>query len=126
MNSRFGYIYRDASNWKKYGEVVFAGAPDEGLVQRLVATLDSGELFIAEQVRVPDLFFDDWPDEQEDHCWHEFHGLKATDQAPTDEFSRSIEEFVTECEDAARPGWRIFDAMSRKPSHGRPFRGSRG
>jgi hypothetical protein len=72
MNTRFLYLYLDAGNWKSYGEIVFEGASTESLKERLVATLATDDLFIAEQVRVPDLFFEDWPDEDDDHCWHEF------------------------------------------------------
>ncbi len=103
---------------------MFAGSPHQGFESRLIAALESTEYFIAEQVRVPDRFFDDGPDEQEDHCWREYDRLEATDGEPSDGFSRSIEGFIAECEAAARLGWRIFDASSRKPNLGRPNRES--
>lgn len=118
MNSRFLYLYRDAGNWKNYGEVVFDGASTESLKERLVATLATDDLFIAEQVRVPDLSFEDWPDEADDHFWHEFFAFEETGDAATDEHGRSIQNFVEECEAAAREGWRVFHAPGRKPYHG--------
>lgn len=57
MNTRFDYLYRDAGNWKRYGSVLFRGAPEEGLEDRFRRACDRWELFIAGQVRLPELFF---------------------------------------------------------------------
>jgi len=119
MNGRFEYLYRNASNYKQWGTVVFSGAPDEDIARRLVAAWECLEFFIADQVRVPELFFDDGLNPEDDHCWHEFAALEPTDDEPTDEFARTIESFVAECEAAARAGWQIFDPLRRGPKRGR-------
>jgi hypothetical protein len=114
MNTRFAYFYRSPSNTKKWGAVVFSGVADESIEQRLTGTLESFEFFIADQVRVPELFFHDGLTPEEDKCWHEFASLEVTTEEVTDRMSRSIEEFVAECEAAAREGWRAFDPKTRE------------
>lgn len=113
MNTRFHYLYRDASNYKEWGTVTFSGAM-AGLQERLMAALDSHELFIAHQVRVPELFFEQWPASGDDHCFHEFDSMEPTDAAADDHHSRSIEAFVEEVERAARSGWQVFDPIERR------------
>jgi len=114
MNSRFEYLYRDASNFKKWGEVVFAGGASELLAERLRKALHDGEWFIASQVRIPELFLDGYPLIQDDHCWHEFHALEAVDTAPDDVENRTITEFVAKVERASAEGWKEFDPRSRR------------
>jgi hypothetical protein len=116
VNTRFGYLYRHASNYKQWGAVVFSGVASEAIERRLTATLDSGEFFIADQVRVPELFFHDGLAVQDDPCWHEFVALEVTTEDPTDAHARSIADFVEECETAARDGWRAFDPRARELS----------
>lgn len=114
MNTRFEYLYRNASNYKQWGAVVFSGVANEAIERRLAATLESFEYFIADQVRVPELFFQDGLAPDEDQCWHEFSGLELTTEEPTDVLARSIEAFVAECEVAARAGWKKFDPKARE------------
>jgi len=107
-------MYRDGSNYKQWGSIIFAGELTETLRQRLVAALDSEEFFIADQVRVPEVFPDSWPMYDDDHCWHEWAGWESADSEPTDAFARSIEQFVDEVEGAAAAGWRDFDPQDRR------------
>ncbi|MCM2316628.1 MAG: hypothetical protein NDJ92_15890 [Thermoanaerobaculia bacterium] len=116
MNSRLEYLYRNASNYKKWGAVVFSGTADAALSRRLVNALESQEFFIANQVRVPELFFDDGLKPEEDLCWHEFVALETVDEEPTDQFSRTVVSFVEECEAASRAGWQVVDLMRREPN----------
>lgn len=117
MNTRLEYLYRNAANYKQWGAVVFAGAPDEAISRRLVEALESGEFFIAAQVRVPERFFDDGLNPDDDRCWHEFSTLEPVDEEPTDEFGRTIETFVAECEAASRAGWRTVDLSRHQPNY---------
>lgn len=96
MNIRFEYLYRCAGNYKSWGEVVFrndAGESSETLESRLRDGLIDGEFFIAEQVEIPTLYFED-VDEELDHGWHEFSSLRETDEPTTDRAARDISEFV--------------------------------
>jgi hypothetical protein len=113
MNTRVEYLYRDGSNYKQWGAVVFRGGCDARWVQRLFAALDSGELFIAHQVRVPELFFTERPLYADNHCWHEMAEVTSTSAAADDPMERTIEEFVAEMERAARDGWAVFDRSER-------------
>ncbi len=113
MNTRLDYMYRNASNYSRVGSVVFEGATSAQLVQRFSRALESSEFFIADQVRVPELFFEDNLDPNDDHCWHELAAFESTDDGSTDEFARTIESFVVECEAASHAGWRIFDPADR-------------
>ena len=54
-NIRFAYLYRDASNYKQHGEVIFSNekqfAVDE-IEKRIRSFLSDGLFFIARQVHV--------------------------------------------------------------------------
>ena len=101
MNVRFGYIYRDAANYKKGAEVVFRVENQLSInqvVNRANKLLSYGVNFIAEDLSVPEVFlyqggeysFDD----ELDHDAHESCGFRVTTDPVTDEQDRSIEAFV--------------------------------
>ena len=114
MNTAFEYLYRDASNYKQYGCVVFAGHVTDALRERFAAALDGGEFFIAEQLRIPEVFPETWPTYADDHCWHESAGFEATEASTSDPFNRSVDQFVREAEEAAHHGWLDFDPQERR------------
>jgi len=97
MNVRFEYLYRDAGNFKNWGEVVFANPRD--ISADHVAAIAEKALridalyFVAPELNVPDLHFAE-RNEKLDHDWHEVHAFLVTDDAPTDPQGRNIEEFV--------------------------------
>jgi len=113
QNVKFTYLYRDAGNYNKWGEVVFRNP--EGLVPELItqvlreAFLQDG-LFIAHQVRVPDVFLYVRGDAtSDDHCYHEFDSVEATAETPNDQDSRSISQFLIEVKRQAVRGWVALD-----------------
>lgn len=112
-NTALIYLYRDAANYKEWGRVVFEGAVDDELRKRAEAAFESSEDFVADAVRVPELFpylgDDEDFDERYDHGWHEFHEFELTDEPTTDEAGRSIGEFVAQVEEAASGGWKVSD-----------------
>lgn len=114
-NMAFDYMYRDGSNYKQGGRVVFAGCPDDLDLyrDRLKAAMDQEEHFIASQVMVPEVFMwldGEFPyDKDTDHCWHEFCDVDRTDDPPDDESDRTCEEFLECVESASREGWGVFD-----------------
>lgn len=76
----FDYLYRDASNYKAFGAIWLTGTLTDAERSELVACLDGGEFFIAEQIGVPPLYaalfqFGDGPT-QDDHAWHMFEGFR--------------------------------------------------
>jgi hypothetical protein len=112
-NTALVYLYRDAANYKEWGRVVFEGPIDDELRRRVTSALMSSENFVAEAVRVPQLFpyleCDEDFDERYDHGWHEFHDFEETDEPVDDEASRSICAFVAEVEEAAAGGWKVSE-----------------
>lgn len=121
-NIRLHYLYRDGSNYKKCAEIVFfnpenltTGAVTTGLRE---AFLEDG-LFIAHQVRIPEVFLA--VEDQltfDDHCFHEFASVETTSEAPSDPCGRSIRNFMEETATEAKRGWRAFDPRDRLPQRG--------
>ena len=112
MNTVFEYMYRDGSNYKNWGSVVFAGEVTPELRARCIRALFDGEFFIAHQIAIPEIFFkgslyDD------DHCLHEFVALEATEAAPNDSHGRDIAAFVQAIETAKTEGWAVFERTDR-------------
>lgn len=102
MNVRFEYLYRDAGNFKNWGNVVFSSLENEAvedLTQRLRSHLIDGSFFIAKKAAVPDLHFDKF-DEDLDHGWHEFASLEYVSVPPTDIKDRGIEQFLLDLKSA--------------------------
>jgi hypothetical protein len=76
----FSYQYRDAANWKTFGELLLAGEVSESDIATMISHFDGGDLFVAEQIGIPSLceqhFIDyDGPSDL-DHAFHEFLGLR--------------------------------------------------
>lgn len=117
MNTLFNYRYCDASGYNSWSDVVFEGAFDDAVLARLRCAFESGEFFVANQVRVPELFFE--TSSIDDHCLHTFGRLEITETAVTDPHGRSIEQFVAEVESAATAGWRVFDPFGRRNAYRR-------
>jgi hypothetical protein len=116
-NVRFHYLYRDGSNYKKWADIVFSNADElstEGVTRRLREAFLTDGIFIAHQVRVPEVFLA-LEDEltPDDHCFHEFDSVEATSDLPNDLFGRSIRDFIVEVVREAERGWRAFDPQDR-------------
>lgn len=112
-NIKFNYLYRDASNFKKWASVVFAN-PNNFSVDDIGDSLRSNflpdQLFIAHQIRVPQAFlFVEYPLTVDDHCFHEFYSVEPTPDATNDTFDRSILAFLVEVHTEACLGWVPFD-----------------
>jgi len=116
-NIRLRYLYRDASNYKSWGDVVFSNAECIGArtVEKALSEgfLDDG-LFIARQIRLPERFlYKEYWINGDDHCFHEFYSIEDTLEPATDEFGRSIKKFVGEVAMENRRGWRVFDPLEQ-------------
>ena len=117
-NVEFVYLYRDGGNYKKWGRVVFEPicatailSSGEGLRH---AFLQDG-LFIASQIRVPEVFlYADGEFSFDDHCYHEFERARATSESADDAHYRSPEFLIRQ----ARRGWQEFDPYNSEGSLG--------
>lgn len=81
-NIKFSYLYRDAGNFKNYGQVIFANPNNlslEQVMELIKAKLIDGQWFYAKEWGLPDLHFDKW-DEELDHGFHEFEGVEFTNE----------------------------------------------
>ena len=113
-NVSFKYLYRDASNYKLHGEVVFTNftyMPIGEIEKQIRSCLKDGEFFIARQVNIEERFFDVLH-EDDDHPWHEFNLVEMTTEPAFDpenwnqhKHKRDITEFIAELEKAKRVGW---------------------
>ena len=78
-NIKLNYLYRDYSNYKQHGSVVFANPnklSHQLIVEIISQNLIDGEFFNAEDWRVPSLFFEE--NTPDDHEWHEFVSIEET------------------------------------------------
>ena len=77
----FEYLYRDANNFKAFGELLLSGEVLEQYICELKSYLDYGEYFVAEQVNIPTLYSQLWAYSNgptlADHTFHEFLTLRA-------------------------------------------------
>jgi hypothetical protein len=96
MNIKLSYFYRDAANYKNFGEVVFANAADLPLAQieQLIRSkLIEATWFVADKWTLPDLHFKEFNwDSELDHEWHEYEMLEETTDDVID--NRDISEFI--------------------------------
>ena len=114
---KFNYLYRDAGNYKKWGDVTFSNSEKmtaEEVSSRLRKAFDSGSLFIAAQIKIPEVFlFPEWDLSLDDHCFHEFVSVELSDESTSDQRRRSIKSFVEEVESESKRGWFAFDPFER-------------
>jgi hypothetical protein len=121
-NVAFSYMYRDGSNYKKFGRVAFSNPEQltsESVSEELLQAFDADGLFIAGQIRLPEVFLYAGGDlSYDDHCYHEFDAVGVTADAPSDPHGRSICEFLAEVTAQANRGWRVFDPYDSEGSYG--------
>ncbi len=97
-NIRFSYLYRDAGNYKLFGQVVFRNPENLSLEEtrgKIRAQLIDGEFFDATKWGLPLLQFEDYLPEV-DHSWYEFEDVEFTSLGNSD--NRTIAEFIREIE----------------------------
>ena len=74
------YLYRDANNFKAWGNVLLLGEMTSSYIDELRPLLDYGEYFVAEQVDIPVLYEQLWKYSNgptcTDHTFHEFFRIR--------------------------------------------------
>lgn len=88
MNTKIGYLYRDADNYKVWNEVVIEGVLNDVQKQIIQKCLLDGEYFIPYAVGLPEKTFVDLGyryDEQADHSYFELSidNIKTTSEMQT-------------------------------------------
>jgi len=75
------YMYRDANNFKAFGQLLLTGDVTDSNIIEIKSFLDSGEYFVAEQVDVPALYSQLWEYSNgqtiADHAYHEFIEIRS-------------------------------------------------
>ena len=97
MNVKLCYLYRDAANYKRYGEVVFSNdseLPIQKIKAVILASLIEGEFFHAGKWGLPDLHFEKW-DEETDHCYHEYNEIEETNVEPSNDDIATFLNLIT-------------------------------
>ena len=116
MNIAFNYQYRDASNFKRSGQVIFEN-PDSWSLSAISLAFECTVIhgtFIADQIKIHELFFDKHPFSSDDHCFHEFIDMEYTDVPSNDRHFRRISEFLADVSQARESGWLVFDPWERE------------
>ena len=102
MNTVIEFLYRDASNYKTWNNVIVKGEISDDQKKRIISSLD-GEYFIPEQVSLPVKRFEYLT--SDDHCWCE---LRENDFSLTSDsctLDMDVNELVAAFEKAANDGW---------------------
>jgi len=97
MNVIFEYLYRDAGNFKNWGEVIFSNRNNLDvyyLEKDIRKSILDGEFFNASKVNLPNLRFQNYIDKL-DLEWNEFYEISSSNEKPNDKYERDIREFVT-------------------------------
>lgn len=93
-NLKFSFLYRDAGNYKDFGEVVFAN-PDhlaiDEIKQQILASCNSDGCFNHRAWGLPNIRTQPY-DPELDHDWYEMESVEETDEPVTDE--RTVTEFL--------------------------------
>ena len=114
---RFNYLYRDGSNYKSWGEMIFSNPENlstTNITKKLLHAFLSDKQFIASQVSIPEKFlFTDGNHTNSDHCYHEFDCIEVCEEEPTDKLNRSIADFLQDVETTSKQGWKAFDILER-------------
>ena len=99
-NIKINYLYRDASNYSNHASVIFSNSEEldlDEIEKRIMEKLIDENWFVAEKVRIPEVFlFYDYDFNEEDHFWHEYNFIEETNKEANDEWGRSISEFINE------------------------------
>ena len=110
---KFTYLYRDGSNYKRWGEVILSN-PEKLTIReidkRLRDAFEQKEFFVAHQLDVPEVFlYADGKVDSDDHCYHEYHSVQEVESSPENASIRSVTDLLLRAEEVAQVGWRAFD-----------------
>ena len=105
------YMYRDASNYKAWAEVLLAGAITDEQRETVRLTLDDlndeHDAFIPAQIGWEHAGTSEFELGDDDHCWHELDvkdGIEVSDWfGPTPE--ETVEDWVSKMTAAHAAGW---------------------
>jgi hypothetical protein len=106
MNTRFSYLYRDASNYKEYSEVIIQGSLE---FEQLLPFLKDKTFFIPSEIGLDDLQGKELS--SDDHIWHEIENIQPTPNTPTVNIKST--QLLERLEIAYEDGWNEYAVMKR-------------
>lgn len=93
-NLKFEYLYRDAGNYKQFGQIVIKnpnGLDIKKINEDIRKKLIDGEYFYPKQIGVPKIEIYAF-DPEMDHEWYEFLNFSISDETPTEDIN--VENFL--------------------------------
>jgi hypothetical protein len=109
--SVFEYLYRDAANYKAWGQLLLSGQFTNDQIAQMLSRFDSGEFFIAEQIGIPTLHQELWQysngPTSDDHAWHSFHAIRpaTVEDIASNRLWGSVEKLLSNV--LSIPKWRL-------------------
>ncbi len=107
MNTCFSYLYRDASNYKKYSEVILSGSLK---FEQILPFLKDRIFFIPSEIGLDDLQGDEWS--SDDHIWHEIESIQLTANRPT--INIDAKQLLKRFKATFKNEWNEYAVMKRK------------
>ena len=106
-------MYRDASNYKKFNEVVLEGRLTEDQIKDCLENASDGVEFIPYQVGLEDLQpqMDSYPS-ADDHVWHTFESVEPTEEPLTEGLNLTAEELRKNFQ-ARKGNWDVVAACRK-------------
>lgn len=107
QNSKIYYLYRDASNYKTFNEVVINGKLK---LDEIKPYFYDHEFFIPSEVGFEDINPESFT--SDDHIWHELSEIEPTEKSPT--FKISPEELVEKFKHLSSIDWNETEVYKKK------------
>lgn len=113
MNTKLGYLYRDADNYKVWNECVLEGTLTQEQKQKILDCRYEGEWFIPKLVGLPEERFGAW-DDQADHPYFELDENSFTETALPPTVKMKAVDLVSAFERCSQTEWT--EPAPRHPS----------
>ncbi|HWQ25322.1 MAG TPA: hypothetical protein VN367_00940 [Chlorobaculum sp.] len=96
---KLNYLYRDASNYKQWGSIIFLNPrhiPLDEIDRILKSNFEEECFFIAHQLGIPELFpYASGSIDEDDHCYHEYFSVEEITLDETETPSQSVTNLLT-------------------------------
>lgn len=114
MNTIIEYLYRDASNYKRWNRVIIGGEMTQENLRRIEAKLFDCEYFVPHDVGLPEHRIVSDYRTDDDHCWFEwqtYDDAELTSAPPTVDLT--VDQLVSNFESVIQ--WDEYGWMNRYP-----------
>lgn len=91
-NTKIHYLYRDASNYKKFNNIVVPGLFSEEQIKTIISCLNEGQWFVPHKVGFPEEKFED--ETEDDHPWFELNACDFEETLEPPQIEETPDEIV--------------------------------